>query len=303
MDCILIEKKEDGLRRIAAIDHRRIFQAQNPGTLATVFECSLTDPTDDDLAQIFYALAPMINGLDVCADFVSRARTHRLNSWTIIPDNLDETNLFKAVKPITRADRLELYSREHDITANEKVTSTSSSLLSLVALSKAQTWKTGVLQRCIDCLVFPEHRGKAKVYAAIDEEYRRVMRYKCETEMKDDTNFSSFIPNWEFVVLVQHLTAALGLKHSHDKTAFNIDVAKIEPYLKVLRMYVSDRQGLTTVPRQLSAVLTAWSGAKLVGRKHGGYRLEVDPNVEKALNYMRPLLPRPAMLKILETPM
>lgn len=298
MDRIFVEQATNDTYNIAAIDKHRIFSAQNPGNLATVFKCSLTHPTPEDNAQIFYALAPSIEADNIFVDLKEPHRSHRLNKWNIGIKDRDINNLFQAVEPLKRSDRLQLYSIRHSVTPAESVTSSSPSLFSLVAFAEAQNWKTGILQRCIDSLVLPQYRNNAEVYSIIDEEYRKLMRFKYETEF----NGIPPIINGVLISFIQRVVLSLGLKNSHDTTFFATIPDSIESYLKYLKKTIPFYQIEGSLKDRLSSVFTLWSGSKIVDCE-GGYKLEVDPNIIQGLNYLAPLLQRPTFLSILDTPM
>lgn len=295
MDRIFIETEEASVYRVACIDKSRIFSAQDPGLLATVFECSLDSPTSEDCAEIFYALSPSIGGLDLFADFVENYRSHKLNHWDIMIKDNEVANLFLTVQPLNREDRLKLYAEKHDITPTDTVTSTSPSLMSLVAFSPNQRWKTGILQRCIDCLVFPKFRKDPKVYAVIDEEYRRLMRYKFETEFEG-------IPTMDHDRIfghIRHLMFKLSLGDSRDPTPFSSipDDIDLDPIIKGFSLNLEG-----SLTDKLSEILFKWCGSRVIECENG-YQLVIDPNVTEGLAYMQPLLRCPEVLSILETPM
>lgn len=293
MECIFIEQEEnsDVTLRIAVIDKHRIFQAYNPGLLGTVFECSLNNPTPEDRAEIFYAFAPMIGADKMYVDINEPHRSCKLNTWSIKCANRDVDNLFMAMTPLNKEDKLELYQTRHSITIEETCTSNSSSLFSLVAFSEKQTWKTGMLQRCIDCLVLPQYRRKPEVYFLLDEYYRKIMRFKLETEA---TNIVSSV----VAKYVREMMKLLGLQHSRDTTIFSTIPEGINIHLDNFKQIPSSE----TENDRLSNFLSKWVGSKVV-KCEGGYRLELDPNVTEALSYMTPLLIKPKTLAILETPM
>lgn len=298
MDRFFVEQIVDDIHRIAVIDRHRIFSAENPGQLATVFECSLTNPTAEDNSQIFFAMAPSIGADNIFADFKESYRSCKLNSWSIVAKNRDINNIFQAVEPFKHSDRLELYSKRHSITPKETIISSSKSLFSLVAFAEKQDWKTGILQRCIDALVLPEYRNNPEVYSLIDEEYRRLLRFKYETEYEGTPD----IINGVLVLFVRRLISLLGLKHSHDTTPFNDIPDSIDCYLEYFSKTIPFYKIQESRKDQISSILTLWTGATIVDCE-GCYKLEIEHNVCKALRYMAPLLKRPTTLKILETPM
>lgn len=298
MDTVFVEEHSGDTYRIAVIDRDRIFSAQNPGELATIFESSRANPSREDDAQIFYALASSIGAEDVFADLNETYRSHKLNTWSIGVKDRDVNNLFLAVKPIDRAQRLELYSQRHSITPIESVTSESDSLFTLVAFAEKQTWKTGILQRCVDCLVKQEHRGKPEVYSVIDEEYRRLMRFKLETEI--DRSIDPGIT--ARLLFIRRVVQLLGLKNTHDTTPFTTIPISVGDVLTILAKMIPSHTRKETVKDQLSDILTLWSGAS-VKEVEGGFQLEVEPNILQGLEYMQPLLTRPEVLVVLDTPM
>jgi hypothetical protein len=301
MDRIFFEETtKPGLYRVAAVDKHRIFSAQNPGTLATVFECSSTDHEPSIDAQIFYAFSSSINGDDFFADLRDNHRTQRLNTWSINVKNADIANLFSAVSPLDRSGRLELYTKFHSITPSETITSTSMSLFSLVAFAEKQSWKTGILQRCIDRLVLPAFRNNSNVYAVIDEEYRRIMRFKIETESHESPTGSDSL----LVIMIRRIINLLGLQHSRDTQIFTTIPDSIKQHLKFIRnpTMIPVLKESPSIKDTLSEILFLWCGSRIVDCD-GGYKLQIDSNVTEGLSYMQQLLPRPKILSILETQM
>lgn len=301
MDRIFLEDiTTPGLYRVAVVDTDRIFSAQNPGTLATVFERSTTVSRREDDAQIFYAMSPSIDADNIFIDLEDSRRSYRLNKWSINVKDSDASNLFNAINPLDRDSRLELYARYHSVTPDETLTSTSKSLFSLVAFAEKQSWKTGVLQRCIDCLVSPPYRQQPKVYAVIDEQYRRLMRFKHETE-------NNQLPNGDdstLIMIIRRIVESLGLKHSRDTTIFHnipdiiqdcIQSIKESTLIPILKQDES-------IKNILSEIFFLWCGSEIVDCE-GGYKLEINSDLTEGLNYMQPLLERPDILYILEAPM
>lgn len=298
MNRIFVEQVKDGLYCIAAIDTHRIFNAKDPGNLATIFECSQENPTREDDAQVFYAMAPSINGLDIFADCSEQQRSCKLNTWSIIIKDNDIANLFMAVKILERQDRLDLYAKKHSITPSQTIASTSKSLFSLVEFSKFQNWKTGILQECIDRLVFTQFRKNKQVYAVIDEEYRRLMRFKYETELKGPLN----IKNDTLISSIHRIMSSLGLKNTRDTTIFPIIPDIIDHYLNIVIERLTAHKIEGSLRQKLSQIIFIWSGSNLI-ESEGGFKLELNPTVSEGLSYMQPLLYCPEMLTILETPM
>jgi hypothetical protein len=292
MDRVFIEEEIDGQYRIAAIDRQRIFAAEEPGRLATVFECSLTEPSISDRAQIFYALGQEIGATDWEADLQNKHRSTKLNHWSIQQQNSEADCIFFAVRPLTDNDRVHLYSTKHSITPTQTVTVESSSLFSLVALSEQQKWKTGVLQRCIDCLVKPEYRGRVEVYATIDKHYRHLMRFQLETQD---------VIQFPLLDLIKQLTQSLGLVHTHDSTPFvSISDSSVELIRKAIQLIPTfDLSG--SLIEQLGQLLARWSGARLVCHDDR-YQIDVDADINRGRNYLDLMLPKPESLLILETP-
>jgi len=295
MDTIFIEEEVDKVLRIAVIDKHRIFNARNPGLLGAVFECSLENPTSQDRAEIFFALAPTINADDIFLDLTTKYKSCKLNTWSVVVKNSNSTNLFTAVSPIDREDRLKLYSTKHSITPSDTITVESKALIALVSFSEKLAWKTGILQRCINSLVHSDYFNDAYVHSIIDEHYRQVMRFKYETEASD---VSSMI----LVVYIRQLTTELGIKHTRDTTSFSEIPISIENVLSNIRQIVPSLGTYNTLRDNLSAVLFLWIGS-IVVECSDGYQLELDPIVTKALSHMVSLLIRPDKLAILDTPM
>jgi hypothetical protein len=298
MNTFFLDEIKDDTYKIALIDRHRIFEATEPGLLGTVFECSLSNPTREDDAQIFYALASTIGANDVLADLETSHRSQKLNSWSIAVKDPEINNLFMALEPLTRSHRLEMYGTKHSISPDKEVTSDSMSLFSLVAFSEQQKWKTGVLQQCIDRLVNIEHRGNPQVYSVIDEQYRRIIRFKLETEVNNLENNDVRAR----VLFVQRLMKELGLSNSHDDTIFTTISPEAAKILKGLCAMIPMYTPKGTIKEQLSDILTLWSGST-VSEVDGGYQLQVDATVAEGLTYMQPWLPQPKSLTILDAPM
>ncbi|MCJ7637527.1 MAG: hypothetical protein MUO21_08570 [Nitrososphaeraceae archaeon] len=290
MDRIFFEQIDDSYQ-IAAVDRQRIFHANNPGELATIFTTSLTHPSAEDDAQIFYALAPSIDADDLFCDLYVGHRTFKLNYWSI------NSNL----EPLTFDQRVELYQTQYSITPNDLDNPISNSLFSLVAASNQQTWKTGILQRCIDRLVKYEYRSNPIVYGCIDYNYRRIMRFKLETS---SVNFDNCVYHDDRTLLlfIRRIIKILGLKHSHDPTVFKIIPDSIVGYLTIINNLLNKYKIEGSVENQLSTILTLWSGSSL-NIVDGGFQIKVDPLIEKGLEYLNPLLIRPKNLIILEASM
>lgn len=300
MDRIFVEQEIEGTLRIAAIDKHRIFNAQNPGDLATVFECSSTDPTPEDCAEIFYALAPSIGADDIFVDIKEHRRSCKLNVWSIGIKDRDINNLFMAVTPLNHDDRIKLYTTKYSITPDNTITSNSISLFSLVAFSDTQSWKTGILQRCFDSLVLPKFRNNPSVYSLCDEQYRKIMRFKYETET--ETMGTPSIVNGILISFIRRITEMIELKHSRDTTIFFEIPNEIDPYLKFFEKDIPPHLLKESLQDRLSNVLSLWVGSTVM-KCENGYRLELDCDVTEALGYMAPLLIKPKQLAILETPM
>jgi hypothetical protein len=316
MDRFFVEEETDGNYRIAMFDKHKIFLANNPGKLANVFECSMTNPTRADDAQIFYALAPMIGANDFCVDLQEKHRSYHLNNWSIITTNSNIDNLFLSVSPLNLEERMRLYSVKHSITPSETLVSNSDSLFALTEFAGKLSWKTGVLMRCIDRLVLPQYRGDPKVYATIDKEYRRLMRFKIEIE--GDGSFDSVKAHSTpiiFNLVMKFILIKLGLKNSHDtQTIFNLPDLVGE--LDNMAMLVPAIRSTASTEDRLRQLLKMWSGAILtelpdpstmksgaVNLKPKRFKIEVEPDVIIGLSYMQPFLHFPTHLSIIDDPL
>ena len=283
---------------IAAIDRHRIFQAENPGLLATPFHYS-TDPTREDDAQLFYALGQSIGADQFFIDLTSSHRSHKLNVWSIGIVDKSEANIFKALTPLDHQQRLKLYGSKRSITPLDPLDPPSNdanmlSVSDLVQLSEQSQWKTGLLQRCIDALVKKPHRGKAEVYAIIDRHYRQLIRYKVETEE------IALGPNTSLLLIIRGITSNLSLKDSHDTKVFST-IPKIVDHLLFPFFRMIGRTAPASLLERLSQTLTLWSGARVI-KVDNGFQVEVDKDISRALDWMQPWLHRPKSLLILETP-
>lgn len=291
MDRIFIEEIVNDVWRISAIDRRRIFEASNPGLLATIFECSINELSSKDRGEIFYALGESINAPDFFVDIHESYRSCTLNTWSVTCDP-EATNIFSS-RMLNFEERTQLYSERHTITPNEEITSTSSSLFSLISFSQNLQWKTGILQRCIDCLIFPEYRGKGKIYATIDKNYRRIMRFKLET------NHNSKFPDSIYTKKIRKIVSLLGLNHSHDEKkiscVFDPSIEKYVDFFENILPLIANKN----ITDKISDILFIWSGSRLVNFEDG-FKLEIDPNVLEGLNYIDSIPDHPGYLSILE---
>lgn len=276
MPRIFLEDITDGRYRLAMIDRAQIAVAEKPGQLGNVYECDHKHRTREDDAQIFYTLAPSI-GADGFQE------TTPLNMWSIAVVDANSTNLFTAVAPLTLADREQLYAQPLSVTCQSTLSSSSKSLFSLVALADSSAWKSGILQRCVDCLVKPEHRGNPAVYAVMDAHYFAIRRVQLELT-HEVVNQESIIPsNMRIAIFkIRGLIQKLGLQSSVDTHVFTLT-----PELPSLE--------------SLQHILDQWSGSQII-TVEGGYRLKPIDNVLRGLSYMQPWLPLPKHLTILETP-
>jgi hypothetical protein len=298
MDRIFVEQELNNTLRIAVVDRYRIFNAQNPGQLATVFECSLSDPTDSDRAELYFAMAPSIGADKIFSDIKDTYRSAKLNVWSIAVKDSSTENIFSAVAPLSREDRLSIYSTKHSITPDDSITSTSKSLFSLLAFGEKQSWKTGLLQRCINCLVYPKFFNNPQVQSVIDEEYRRIMRFKYETE----TTGIPPIQDGVLVDFIRRITSLLELKHSRDTTVFSSIPSSISQYLDFFVRVIPSFNKYDSLQEGLSLVLSIWSGSQVV-KCDNCYKLELNATVTEALSYMIPLPVKPEKLALLDTPM
>lgn len=291
MDSFFIDKIVDDKYQISFVDKNRIFNAENPGILATVFECSNKSPFPCDDAQIFYALSPSINGLNFLTDLTDKNKTCKLNTWSI---NCKGDNIL-SVKQLNYEQRLELYSERHNISP-ENIDD--NSLDSLIKFSQnQQKWKTGILQKCINCLVYVNYRNNPKVYTMIDLHYRKVMRFKYETENKE----ISELKNIALVDFIRKITVGLGIQHTRDTKIFKNIPDSINSYLTYLKTKIPKLQDLESLSL-LSELFNLWCGSKII-TVDGGYQIQIDDNITQCLTYLQPLLKQPKYLKILEAPM
>lgn len=293
MDTFFIETIQGDLYRIALVDRHRIFNAINPGELSSIFECSISNPTREDDAQIFYALAAMIKADDLIIDLIESHRTHKLNFWSISIKDKNINNIFEALEPLSRSDRLKLYGTKHSITPELETTCESKSLFSLVALAESQKWKTGILQECIDRLVKLEFRHNPLVYSIIDEQYRRILRFKLETEAIDICDQERI-----FVLFVRRLMSELGLQNTHDSTIFTTISPMAEKVLiSLIKLLPAFPRG-GSAKEKLSKFLTSWSGSKIIDVDEG-FKIQVENDVIEGLKYMQTWFSRPNFNKIL----
>lgn len=299
MDRIFVEEIIRDKYRIAAIDRNRIFSAKDPGNLATVFECPLVNRSKEDDAQIFYALAPSIGADKFFADLCDDKSSHKLNYWSISIIDNNNTNIFESVRPLNRDDRVNLYKIYHSITPKNFLTSNSSSLFSLVAFSKHQDWKTGILQRCINSLIKPEYRGESTVLAIIDEQYRRIMRFMIETNENSSAADCLMTDSDKNIISQLRLVIRkIGLKNSLDTTIFQSIPDDLFDLGKRKFEITKDE----TLESAITDILYNWNGSTLK-TVEGGFQIQPNPDVLKGLSYMQLWLTVPDTLSILDAPM
>lgn len=293
MDSFFVENITDDKYQIALIDRNRIFNADHPETITTYYECSKDSPSIHDDAQIFYTLAPSIKGLNIFSDLFNINRSPKLNTWSI---NSNGDNIFSIVQ-LNYEQRCKLYSTKHSITPDNIE---EDPLDSLINFSKRQqSWKTGVLQKCIDCLLQLHVRGNPKICALLDINYNKVMRFKYETE----GNINNPINDFGMFRIIRKITSYLGLKHTRDITVFKEIPDTISFDLNYIKTEVPKLSNNNdTVVETLSKLFMLWCGSKLISTDDG-YRLELDNDVTTCLNSMQPLLPYPKYLEIIEAAM
>lgn len=289
-----MEKFQDDQYQIAAIDKSRIFKAQNPGELATVYSCSASNPTVAQDAQIFYALAPQIQANNYFTDLLDQHCSVQLNNWSIQVNDTKSTNLFSMLQIMNLEQRMQLYSTNHSITPADNGDVRADGISIFVVMSQKLNWKTGIVQRCIDRLVKLEHRNNPQVYATMDIKYRYIMRCKLENEhtAPQDPRILSILAK------LYALTHMLGLKNSQDTSLFTL----ISEARGIINELCKDFRINTTGSdiNKLTAITHAWHGGKVawIGDK---YQIVMDPLVLAGLGYTQPWLFCPERLDILDT--
>lgn len=284
MSKIFVEKisSENNEYSIALIDTCKIHNAQNPGKIAQPFTTNITDRKIVDDAQIFYALAPKIK-----ADDFFYIGLPNLNKWSRIIANRDVPNIWDVTRKPTANELIELYSKHHDISQGETHTSDNESLMTLVVFSETFTWKTGILQRCIDCLLLPQHRCKAISYYMVDKYYYQLMRYKLETEYPDHPN----------VMLMHKILNILKLKSTHDTTVFELSSGNdLSEYIEEL--CYEFKIPVKGTCENIKNLFKFWSNAEIVEVDFNTFRIVLDSNICLALLYMQPMLQAPKFNKI-----
>jgi len=292
MDSFFVEKFDNDKYQIALVDKTRIFSADNPGLLATVYECSNESPSIDDNTQIFYALIRSINGMNIFSDLTNKNRSCKLNTWSI---KYKDNNIL-TVEQINYQERIELYSKHHDITPDN---TEDIFLSSLIDFSKRQNnWKTGILQRCIDNLVKSDYRKNPKVYALIDVNYNKIMRFKHETECENLLQLT----DGNIIHNMRKITSILGIKNTRDTKIFNKISHKIKTYLDYFKNKIPKLKEYNSDKSLLSELFFLWCGSKIID-VDDGYQLKLNEDITECLTYMQPLLKQPKYLEILEKPM
>lgn len=284
MSKIFVEKisHENNEYSIAYIDTHKIYSAENPGKLAEPFNTTITNRKVQDDAQIFYALAPKIKA----DDFFSKGLPN-LNKWFRVIKDRDVPNIWDTTRRPTANELIELYSTYHDISQDETHSSDSESLMTFVVFAETLTWKTGILQRCIDCLLLPKYRSKAISCYMVDKYYYRLMRYKLETEQPEHPN----------VLAIHKILKILKLKSTHDTTKFRVSaIPKTSEYVEELCNEFNI--ALTNPYENIKNLFFVWSGGLIEHINVDNFKIAVDPNITLALSYMQPMLQVPKFNRI-----
>ena len=280
MDSFFVETVENSLYRIANVDRHRIFNAEDPGKLAISFDCPEVNPSQEDRAQIFYVIGEIIGAFDYFKDLSGRVSC-KLNIWTVFVNKKEDGTA--QLTPLTRENRVMLYAKPFSITPTEKELSLP---LHLNLPTNAQTWKTGILQRCFRCLL-KEGSFLPRICSLLDEQYRRIMRWKLETETNNPNNL---------VVIINKITKLLGLRHSRDTTPFTAVPDEVN-------ILVEEFAKLCGKPNiSLDELLNLWVNSRLV-TKDGLFQLEINTDITEVLPHMVPLLIVPNKLFIVDEPL
>lgn len=276
MDAFFVETITNKTYRLAMVDRLNIFNSLNPGRLANVLDCSNDNPSVEDREQIFFTLAPNINGLDCYHDLFNKNHTCRLNIWTLFIVN-------GTVFPLNREISILLYGKQHSITPTEEELA---SPIYLNTPNNFQLWKTGLMQRCFFCLLRPEYFNNPKICSLLDEFYRKIMRFKIEIESKNNEED-------KIMECFRKILFSLGLKNSRD-TSLIEEISNNTNILCRDFCKLINREELS-----LTQIFELWSGSSLV-QVSNQYKLVLNPDITEVLNCMVPLLVIPKSLILLE---
>jgi hypothetical protein len=283
MDTIFFDMEDDEYYKLAVLDVKNVFGMTDPGVLAIPFVCSKKFPKKEDDHKIFSMLAPSIKANDFFCDLEDFYKTQKLNAWS-----MDFFSVLDYEK------RVELYSVRHSITpTTEEIMKDQLSLLKTFGKNLFDKnlfyWKNGILQRCIDSLVLLEYRGNPEMYATIDIEYRKIMRFKVETE-----NIELNDPKTEILrILINKIVGIIGIRNTHDETSimkkfvgesvFSNANEILENYIDKIETIFPKMKKDGNIIQKISNIFYMWSGSKINDLNV----IEVDPMVKKGLAFMK----------------
>lgn len=291
MDTIFIEEFSDDKYKLAVIDRELIFSSNDPGALSNIIECSISNPTREDDAQVFYSLVPIIKGSDFFTDFRERRKSHRLNHWSI-GINKDSDNIFERFKPCTKEEYVTIYSKRGSITPEFKDCKAKSIADLFSHTREEQLWKNNVLQECLDRLLKHEFRKNPQIYELVDSNYFLLMRFKLETESDKMVSENSTLH--ACVLFMKRICNTLGIEHTHDTKSFTEIPKSINHLIDFIAQHIPIDTSLP-LQNKLSMLFTLWSGSKIEPTQDG-YNVIVNKDVIKALSYMQKFLTRPTSL-------
>jgi len=131
--------------------------------------------------------------------------------------------------------------------------------------------------------------GSGEVYATIDENYRKIMRFQAETNI--NLGFFDDI----YVSQIHKLTALLGLEHSHSAKKFILQ-SEVEESISFFEKLCP---GTKSPIDKISEILFKWSGATIISIEDG-YQLKVDPDILRGQTYIHHIPHHPGHLSILD---
>lgn len=279
---ILLENFEEDFYKLCIVDMTGADESNNicSGKFVRKITIPLKNPSDSEIKSLFDSLASQIEADNLFVDLHNKYRSSCLNTWSIkaIPN---AENIFTDIKPLSYDDKIRLYTKQHSITKEYNVIPSPFSLNFLIECARCDVWKNGVLQRCIDLLVKPQHQKDPKVYALIDECYRQALRFKLEVDkpILDDNIITKYI---------RSLVKSLGLSNSRDPTPFcNIT----ERSISIINLISNNFPGfeLTNYDgyfSKLDRIFNLWTGSRLI-KSEDRYSLHPNNNIETCLSYLK----------------
>lgn len=279
---IFLENTDDEHYSLAVVDmvDEKNFNVVSSRKFVGKINVDKKRPTNFEDKAIFDILAPSIGATDIFIDLFDIYETPSLNYWTPKVTSNPE-NIFTDIDNcLTLDDRKELYTTRKSITKESIVNFDKFSINFLLESSRADVWKNGVLQECIDRLVKKKFQRKPEVYAIIDENYRKILRFKLELKRP-------VLNDHMITQTIRTLTSSLGLQHTRDQSYFETIGQVSTKTIDILSEMVGLKD-LVSYFDKLDKILEIWSGSRLKHHESGsGYYLVVDDKVGTGVSYLK----------------